>query len=167
MMDAAELGAGAMMDLSDGLASDVRHVCDRSGVGCDVDLALLPVARDTTDLANSLGQDPAILAATGGEDYELLISAPEQILDTLTNTIETCPLTVIGEITQEEVAFRAREKARRRTIRLGPFRLEPDGFHGHTREVRGPSRQPRPHRRDLASGVSTWSCFSNSRLRIS
>ena len=102
---AAELGAGAMMDLSDGLASDVRHVCDLSGVGCDVDLALLPVAQDTTNLARSLGQDPAVLAATGGEDYELLISAPKQVLDALTNTIET-PLTVVGEITKEGVAFR-------------------------------------------------------------
>jgi len=102
---AVRLGVRAAIDLSDGLASDVRHVCDLSGVGCDVDLALLPVAQDTTNLARSLGQDPAVLAATGGEDYELLISAPKQVLDALTNTIET-PLTVIGETTTEAVAFR-------------------------------------------------------------
>jgi thiamine-monophosphate kinase len=106
---AAELGVGAMMDLSDGLASDVRRVCDRSGVGCNVDLNLLPVQNDTAKLVRSLGYEPAILAATGGEDYELLISAPEQVLDALADIIEL-PLTVIGEVTQRDVAFRHGEE---------------------------------------------------------
>jgi thiamine-monophosphate kinase len=74
-------------------------------VGCDVDLNLLPVMEDARELARSLGYDPAILAATGGEDYELLISAPEQVLDVLADSIEV-PLTTIGEVTQERVAFR-------------------------------------------------------------
>jgi thiamine-monophosphate kinase len=102
---AANLCANAMMDLSDGLASDLRRVCDRSGVGSSVDLDLLPVQDDTRELARSLGHDPAVLAATGGEDYELLISAPGRILDALAESIGT-PLTVIGEVTQENVAFR-------------------------------------------------------------
>ena len=106
---AAELGAGAMMDLSDGLASDVRRICDRSEVGCKVNLNLLPITEDTAELAHSLGHDPAVLAATGGEDYELLISAPEKVLDALANSIAS-PLTVIGEITQEEVVFRRGEE---------------------------------------------------------
>jgi thiamine-monophosphate kinase len=101
---AAGLGASAMMDLSDGLASDVRRVCESSGVGCDVDLNLLPVETDTRQLAQSLGHDPSILAATGGEDYELLISAPKQILDTLAESTDV-PLTVIGEITQSDIIF--------------------------------------------------------------
>ena len=56
---------------------------------------------DARELARSLGYDPAILAATGGEDYELLISAPEQVLDALADSIEV-PLTMIGEVTPEE-----------------------------------------------------------------
>jgi thiamine-monophosphate kinase len=106
---AANLGANAMMDLSDGLASDVRRVCDRSGVGCDVDLDLLPVEDDTRELARSLGHDPAVLAATGGEDYELLISAPERLLDALAESIGV-PLTMIGKVTQAEVAFRHKKE---------------------------------------------------------
>jgi len=102
---AATLGAGAMIDLSDGLASDVRHVCDSSAVGCIVDLDLLPVKSDTRELARSLGLDPEVLAATGGEDYELLICAPGSVLDALAKSVEV-PITVIGEFTRGDVVFR-------------------------------------------------------------
>ena len=103
---AAGLGVGAMMDLSDGLASDVRRVCGRSGVGCVVDLDLLPMAEDTREFVRSLGHDPEELAATGGEDYELLISAPGPVLDALTRSTGV-PVTVIGEVTAgADVVFR-------------------------------------------------------------
>jgi thiamine-monophosphate kinase len=102
---AARLGVGALIDLSDGLASDARRICEQSGVGCRIDLDLLPIASDTREFLESLGRDPEILAATGGEDYELLISAPEPILDALTESIEL-PLTKIGEVTDEGIVFR-------------------------------------------------------------
>src|SRR5215204_1215542 len=101
---AARLGVGAMIDLSDGLASDVRHVCDQSGVGCIVDLDLLPIKDDTRELAKSLGRDPEVLATTGGEDYELLICAPGPVLGTLAENVEV-PLTMIGEVTRGDVVF--------------------------------------------------------------
>ncbi|HSL00711.1 MAG TPA: thiamine-phosphate kinase [Rubrobacteraceae bacterium] len=101
---AARLGVSAMIDLSDGLASDVRHVCEKSGMGCRVDLDLLPVASDTRELALSLGRDPEELAASGGEDYELLVSARERVVDALARQVEV-PVTVIGEVTDGGVLF--------------------------------------------------------------
>ena len=108
---AARLGVGAVIDISDGLASDVRRMCEQSGVGCRVDLDLLPIAPDTRTFLEALEvRDPEILAATGGEDYELLISASASTLDALAASVEA-PITVIGEVTHgTDAVFRRGDK---------------------------------------------------------
>jgi thiamine-monophosphate kinase len=69
---AAIAGVHALIDLSDGIASDARHIAEASGARVVVDLDALPRPDGLDAIAAALDTDPAQLAATGGEDYELL-----------------------------------------------------------------------------------------------
>lgn len=68
--------ASAAIDLSDGCLQDLQHVCDASDVGALVRSADLPTAPGYQEGCRALGLDPVELALTGGEDYELLFTAP-------------------------------------------------------------------------------------------
>ncbi|MCJ7745633.1 MAG: thiamine-phosphate kinase [Actinobacteria bacterium] len=72
----ASCGASAMEDVSDGLAADLCHICDESVLGCEIEARLVPLADDLRALAGEVGEDPLDWALAGGEDYELLFTAP-------------------------------------------------------------------------------------------
>lgn len=84
---------GAMMDISDGIASDLRHILKSSNVGAQVALNKLPISSDLKSICNTYGLDKHTLATGGGEDYELLFTAPERIEELL-----DFPVYQIGEI---------------------------------------------------------------------
>jgi thiamine-monophosphate kinase len=68
--------ATVMMDLSDGLASDLHRLCESSRVGAVIDLASLPVSSSLVRYATLRGKDPSEYALAGGEDFELLFTVP-------------------------------------------------------------------------------------------
>jgi len=70
--------ASAAIDLSDGLSGDVRHLCEESRVGADIELDAIPISPSCRAYAKSSRQDPTQLALSGGEDYELLFTVSAQ-----------------------------------------------------------------------------------------
>lgn len=68
--------ASAAIDVSDGLSGDLRHLCEQSRVGAEIEASALPLSPALLAYARSAGADPVTLALQGGEDYELLFAVP-------------------------------------------------------------------------------------------
>ena len=66
----------SMIDLSDGLASDILQICKSSGCGARIYLNRIPIASETYKLAEELHADPVVAALNGGNDYQLLFTVP-------------------------------------------------------------------------------------------
>ena len=91
--------AHALMDVSDGLAQDLAHICEESGVNAVLDLEAVPMA-DCVKLVRPAKSDAVALTISGGEDYELLLTANADAEKSLMNHAAECQLrlTRIGEI---------------------------------------------------------------------
>jgi thiamine-monophosphate kinase len=86
----------SMMDISDGLSSDLLHICKQSGVGCLLYEDKLPVSEDSKEFAYKLELDPTACALSGGEDYELLFTVAQADYEKI---IANNGFSVIGYIT--------------------------------------------------------------------
>jgi thiamine-monophosphate kinase len=94
-------GVTAMMDLSDGLATDLPRLCAASGAGATVRVATVPIAAHTRRVAEALDRDPLAWATGGGEDYELLLTCAAEAFPRLAAGLAQATgttLTRVGEI---------------------------------------------------------------------
>jgi thiamine-monophosphate kinase len=92
--------ATAMMDLSDGLSSDLSRLCTASAVGAQLEAAKLPQVQ-IPDASLKHGEVPLQLALHGGDDYELLFTVPPRKAKLLPKTLQGVSLTAIGAITEK------------------------------------------------------------------
>ncbi len=98
----------SMIDISDGLASEIHHICEASKVGCLLEELKVPINEETIKLANEKNTPPSLFALSGGEDYELLFTLNPADLKKIKDLTK---LTVIGEIlpAADEIKIAARD----------------------------------------------------------
>lgn len=89
----------SMIDVSDGLSSELLHICSQSKVGCVVDESKIPVHEETRETAFEFHIDPTMCALSGGEDYELLFTVSPSDYDRIKDSEH---ISVIGYITELE-----------------------------------------------------------------
>jgi thiamine-monophosphate kinase len=87
----------SMMDISDGLSSEMLHICKQSNVGCVLYEDKLPLNEDSKDFAYKLELDPTACALSGGEDYELLFTISQAAHEKIA---QNNGLSIIGYITE-------------------------------------------------------------------
>lgn len=87
----------SMMDVSDGLSSEILHICKQSNLGCKLYEEKLPIADQSRKAAFKFGLDPTVCALNGGEDYELLFTMKQADYDKITLNEE---ISVIGYLTE-------------------------------------------------------------------
>jgi len=89
----------SMMDISDGLSSELLHICQKSNVGCMIYEEKIPVSEDSKQAAYKFEIDPTACALSGGEDYELLFTIKQEDYEKITLNEQ---ISVVGYVTDAE-----------------------------------------------------------------
>lgn len=90
----------AMIDISDGLASEILHICKKSNVGCKLFEEKIPIDEQTREMALEFNIIPTVAALSGGEDYELLFTIRQDDYDKVK---EVTGISIIGHMTNEKL----------------------------------------------------------------
>jgi thiamine-monophosphate kinase len=93
----------SMIDISDGLASEVRHICEASGTGARLYMSKIPISGNVYQVAEHIGKTPHDLALYGGEDFELLFTCqPDKVSLLAEDILKHCgtPLATVGRIVE-------------------------------------------------------------------
>jgi len=104
--------ATSMIDISDGLSSDLNHLCRESNVGALIESSLLPIDHQVVELCGRRALDPLQLALHGGEDFELLFTVKPDDVARLPRRVDAVGLTRIGEVRTEGDGVKISEGSR-------------------------------------------------------
>ncbi|NQT25617.1 thiamine-phosphate kinase [candidate division KSB1 bacterium] len=92
------LSLHAMIDISDGLGSEIHHICSKSKMGCLIEADKIPIHPEAKALSEQIGQDVIEMAMTSGEEYELLFTLSAGDLENFQNMKMDVPCHIIGEM---------------------------------------------------------------------
>ena len=136
----------SMIDLSDGLSSDLMQICKASKCGARIYLDRIPIARQTYALAEEMNADPVVAALNGGEDHELLFTVPLALQE---QVMRMGCVDVIGHITPESTGGIPGDARRRgyppqgpRLSRKGVIPGTDPGFPGRSEAAGGSGGSP-------------------------
>jgi thiamine-monophosphate kinase len=113
--------ATAMIDISDGLSSDLHHLCQQSNVGAVVKSVAIPLDPFVSEICGRRALDPLLLALHGGEDFELLFTVAPENVAKLPRRVDGIEITEIGEIRPATEGIRLSEGTR-------VWDLKPEGW---------------------------------------
>jgi len=111
--------ATSMIDLSDGLSSDLNHLCIESQVGALIDASRIPIDPFVRDVCGRRALDPLMLALHGGEDFELLFTVSPEKEAKLPKRVDGIAVTRIGKITEASSGVQISEGPRKWTLEPG------------------------------------------------
>ncbi len=109
--------AHAMIDVSDGLGSEVTHICEESGTGASINWEKIPLSKDTTEAALMISGDPHEYALYGGEDFELVFTISKGNIPALQK--EFSDFTIVGEILPKEAGISILRDGCRQDVKKG------------------------------------------------
>ncbi|RFM35798.1 thiamine-phosphate kinase [Chitinophaga silvisoli] len=90
----------AMMDVSDGLSSEILHICKQSNLGVVLYEEKIPIAQESKEMALKFGMDPTACALSGGEDYELLFTMKQEDYDKIVMSEEISVIGYMADISE-------------------------------------------------------------------
>ena len=110
-----KIGINSMIDVSDGVASEVKHICDESEVGAVIYAGMIPMSKDTIIDAKKIKKDAADLGLYGGEDFELIFTASKNKF----MQFKKLDVQVIGEIVNKKYGIKLIKDNKTKKIESG------------------------------------------------
>lgn len=110
-----------MIDISDGLSSDLHHLCTESNAGALIQSSAIPIDKEVIRLCGRRALDPLALALHGGEDFELLFTVSPENVGRIPKRVDSVPISCIGEVTDQSGSIKIAEKNRLWDLRPGGF----------------------------------------------